>query len=241
MAENPLKIDHKHIIDSLVEIRFVPLNRKTSFIELLGAVSKIVPEYNYTPSDVPKQIRAELPQFQFAVEATLIGPDFSIGVGSNSLVFNCQNGYKTWGVFFPFISNIIGVVSKLSTIKEIKRVGIRFTNFFATVNDLSKFNVSFHAGDLNQKDTSEMVLKWSTMGKVIAYNVTLANNASVQNRGLAPGTLLDVDAYIFDLSLGIGDKALLDKIEFVHSKEKEMFFSLLERKFLQSLNPVYSK
>ena len=236
MENIPKKIDHGHIIDSVLEIRFSPKDSRTSFIEILAGIKSLIPDYTYEATDIPKQIRITDPQFSFAIEGVLKGKMFSVGIGYNSLVFNCQNGYKSWNEFCPFIETVLNRVKELGVIESINRIGIRFTNFFEGMNDLNKFKAKVEIGSKEVDPNSQVILKFSSSSDGVLYNVTLANLAVVGGRKNA-GTLLDVDAYIGNAPIKISE--LSEKIEFVHLKEKEMFFSLLNDQFLKSLNPVY--
>jgi uncharacterized protein (TIGR04255 family) len=236
----PQLIDHGHIIESVVEIRFVPANEHTAFLDIVAAARSHVTNYSFHPAEIPRQIRQSDPQFEYSVEGSLNGEEYSIGIGSNTLVFNCVNGYKKWSEFFPFIKRVLETAA--GSIREVVRIGVRYTNFFEGMNDLSNFNVGFFAGaedlKIEASKVHQMVLKFAMMSEVVSYNVTVANQASVP-RATSPGALLDVDAYLdHGLHSPVG-KQHFDQIDLVHSKEKEMFFVLLKDEFLKTLNPKY--
>ena len=168
---------------------------------------------------------------------------FSIGLGANTINFDCKNGYKSWSEVRPFIVSILKVIEQ--HIERVVRVGVRFTNFFEGLNDLKNFNISFSAGTdqgLIKKSGSvaQAVIKFSTAAtreENVGYNVTVANEARVQNKALT-GILVDVDAFIDQPSLKNYEQ-LYECIEYAHMSEKTMFFSLLEKSFLESLEPQY--
>jgi len=236
----PQLIDHGHIIESVVEIRFIPSNERTAFLDIVAAVRSHVANYSFQPAEIPRQIRQSDPQFEYSVEGSLNGEEYSIGIGSNTLVFNCVNGYKRWSEFFPFIKKVLETVA--GSIKQILRIGVRYTNFFEGMNDLSNFNVGFVAGAQGLKielaKVHQMILKFAMVGDVVSYNVTVANHASVP-RATSPGALLDIDAYLDRGLHGAVGKQHFDQIDLVHTKEKEMFFALLQNEFLDTLNPKY--
>lgn len=238
-AKIPARIDHGHIIDSVVEIRFVPKNEQTAFLEILASIRDVTPNFRFVPTEIPKQIRDLNPQLKWNVEAAIIGDKFSVGIGSNAIVFNCQNGYKTWNEFFPFITSVLGRIG--DHITKVIRIGVRFTNFFEGNNDLRNFNVNFNAGlatvfDKTAPKLTQMVVKF-TVTDTVSHNVTVASGVTVPNR--TPGTLVDVDTFVeTGLPSTTGSK-LNEYIEMIHEQEKQMFFSLLEKTFLDSLNPKY--
>lgn len=244
MIKVPKKIHHGHIVDAVVEIRFAARREQTVILDILSSISKYISDYKFNPTDIPKQFRQADPQLSYSADLTLVGDKFSIGIGVNTIIFSCQNGYKSWDQFFPFIISILESVQ--GNIERVLRIGVRFTNFFENLNDLRKFNVSFSAGyDENVTTSSDaiaqMVVKFSTVpsnADGIAYNVTVANQARVANKALT-GILVDVDAYVDQPILANTGKALYEFIDKTHTKEKVMFFSLLEKSFLESLQPEY--
>lgn len=241
MAKIPIKIDHGHIIDSVVEIRFVPKNKKNVLMDVLSVLKDLIPDYSYTMSEIPRQLRQAEPQFEFAVEAALASKEFSVGIGSNAIVFNCQNGYKSWNEFFPFIIKILEKIS--NQIDSVLRIGVRFSNFFEGITELKYFNIDFAVGTKNLKqvgrsEAKQLLVRFSTFEDPVSYNVTIASTANVPTKK-KPGMLIDIDAYMDKgLPKAIG-KELFECIEKTHVMEKELFFSLLEESFLKSLNPVY--
>ncbi len=237
--KKPIRVDHVHIVDSIVEIRFVPKTPKTAFIDLLATVSKFLDDYDYRPSEIPAQVRKGEPQFEFAVEGTLVGTEYSIGVGPKSLVFNCQNGYKTWSEFFPYISKVLDAVAASNSIERVTRVGVRFSNFFESLNDLSLFVVNWDAGMGITKPTDQIVVKFSSSFEGIGYNVTIANLLTIPAKGPGNGTLIDVDAFNDKLKTSTINDELYKEIDLIHESEKDMFFSLLSDELLDSLNPIY--
>jgi uncharacterized protein (TIGR04255 family) len=240
LSKIPKLIDHGHIIDSVVEIRFVPKNERTAFLDIIATVRDFIPNFKFQPTDIPRQIRLGDTQFEFSVEGTLVGEEYTVGIGFNTIVFNCHKGYKSWKEFFPFITRVLEAAKP--SINKIIRIGVRYTNFFEGNNDLSKFNVLFNVGSQQNAVQSEkvhqMVLKFSLMKDIVSYNVTIANQASIP-KALSPGALIDVDAYMDKQLHSSVDHELFSQIDLVHDKEKEMFFSLLSDSFLKSLNPRY--
>jgi uncharacterized protein (TIGR04255 family) len=68
-----------------------------------------------------------------------------------------------------------------------------------------------------------------------------ANNPSLGIDPNAPGSLIDIDCFVDYPAIGEDFLASIEAfMESAHAGEKTLFFSLLTREFLATLNPIYA-
>ena len=76
-------------------------------------------------------------------------------------------------------------------------------------------------------------------GKFVS-NLQVSNKAILNQSGKTQeGSIIDIDVVAIDLPQGDRKNEIIDLIEEGHYEEKKLFFTLLEKDFLASLNPEY--
>lgn len=236
----PKSIEHSHILESIVEIRFQPAE-DDAFLKLLMHFKTKYPDYQFKLNEVPEPLRARDMNLRNQPKGKLFTDEYLIAIGDHSISFNCTNTYKTWDNFFPFIQENLEDALGLSVISRIERIGLRYINFFEGTNDLYELlNVSFQLdikspiGLTHDQVTYRTVLS-DESGKL---NVHLANRTSVANRK-NEGILLDIDSYS-EKKMPVDDKEqLLDTIVKLHDRETDIFFSLMRSDYIDKLDPKY--
>jgi uncharacterized protein (TIGR04255 family) len=123
-------------------------------------------------------------------------------------------------------------------VANISRIGLRYINVFKERNVFidSLLKVSLSEKDLCDREINLTITKPCGEFK---SRLVMVNNAKVNFRGqnkIVDGSLVDIDVFL-EKNIDV-DK--LDKlVDSAHSKEKELFFSLLKPEYLASLNPEY--
>jgi uncharacterized protein (TIGR04255 family) len=238
----PKLIDHNHIQDSIVEIRFNVEKESDFFIEDLSALKSFYPGAKYVPSDIPFSLKKTDINLKHHPDGTILCGDYSIGLSFNSISFNCIEGYKSWNLFSGFISDCFELINSLktNTVKTVSRVGTRYVNFFEGVNELvriTNFSVNLPVSPLH---VSKTVFRTSFLLENVNHNLLIANDATLQNStNKRSGTIIDIDTFKDNGLPNSFDDKLKDIIELCHNEEKKLFFSLLKQDFLKSLNPKY--
>jgi len=122
----------------------------------------------------------------------------------------------------------------------IERLGIRYQDFFKDINifDGSEVNFNF-AGRI----TNGSMIKTSIEEHDMVHGITISDNANIniQNANqirVESGSILDIDTSINQFQATTRDeiKSLLTR---VHDANKELFYTILKKKFVNSLGAVY--
>ncbi|MDR1883360.1 MAG: TIGR04255 family protein [Prevotella sp.] len=159
----------------------------------------------------------------------------------NLIVFNCvADNYVGWDLYF---NEIVAVIEQLSTKQAIKffnRIGIRYISEFKDVEIFKnlKGSIDVEKTGLNLRNA---ILRLTDESGNMKTFVTLTNKGKrilPQTQQIIDASLVDINVYEnFDL---ISDINLLKvKLNTLHSKQKDTFFSLISDNFIQTLNPEY--
>lgn len=231
----PVKLERDLILDSVVEIRFVPsVPSEEVQTKIFEAIYKDFP-FSMEVTVPPVEMRAVEP-FKYSVTTLLHNKEFSIGFGRSSIVFNCMNGYKGWKSFSEFIKKYVRHFYSVGLFSQIIRVGLRYVNFFPNRTDLSqhimleiKFN-NFQKYTSLHTSLSLQLKKGDCQFTLTVHDTALVNGI--------PGSVLDIDV----TKAGPGDASFEDvcsQIEQLHHEEKDLFINILHPDFLQTLGPSY--
>jgi uncharacterized protein (TIGR04255 family) len=240
----PVKITPDRLKDSIVQIFFAT---EIPFDALVGIVYSNLEKrgWKYTnraPSqEPPKGIVIDInpqPLYFFTKESVRIQL-----FQNSSLAFNCINGYIGWSAYSAQIQEIMSVLSAEVGMKMFPRVGIRYISEFRGIDILDKLkmtlNINSIAGELKTSTFRFIVQEGMVVKNIQVTNKLPVNKRTKDSFEVVLISLLDID--VVEKGLKITDlNQLYQKIESLHTIEKQTFFSLLSDEFLQSLNPEYS-
>lgn len=231
----PINISPCPILDALLEVRF---SSKINSNAVFGLI------YNVLQSDfgkveslpilqLPDVVRASDPNFKYKPHYRISNNNFVIQIGPDVLAISSFPKYVGWDLFSKTIFDILQKIEKVGIINKIERVGIRYVNFFEN-SIFDKINLKVCIGTENILYKNTVVRTEIEQGD---FNSTLqiANNAI---NGAKIGSIIDIDTFtISNLDSFFDNK--IDVINNGHTKEKELFYSLLQHDFLNTLNPKY--
>lgn len=247
----PKKISPDRIKDSIVEIKY---NSSFPFEVVIGILYNQFDE-SYKYSNRPPVEKNQFPseflqpevnnQFQFVLgnQYLFYNDKVIVELRPNSLIFNCLNGYIGWQDYFLEIKNVIQNIIKTSVIDSFNRVGTRYISHYPDVDfkKCVKFEFSFGLPQVSSNTfafTSEFIFENLKVILGLRYN-----NLAIPNdtfNGIKPVSIIDLDVIDDAINLKVTELELLfNKIDFLHTSEKTIFFSLLKEDFVKSLNPIY--
>lgn len=166
---------------------------------------------------------------------------FTIKLINNSLVFNTINTYNGWSDYSKTIFDVIGKLLSKDILQKITRLGIRYISEFPNMKIFENLNINSSLPSL-EKEISSTTLRSEINGENYTGIVNLANNIKVprnhHNKVVDHVSLMDIDVFNSDMELE-DIESVKENLNYLHKKEKEIFFGLLNEKFLASLNPEY--
>lgn len=168
----------------------------------------------------------------------------SIQVSPNTFVFNCLNQYIGWTDYKPEIEKALKLLMATNHIQQCTRVGLRYISQYSETDlkDSIKFNFTFGLPDI-QSETSAFRSEFPYHGTKVILNLNnnvpfIKQQLSTKQVELIQTSIIDIDVIADKLQIKSLEK-LMDVIEDNHTKEKEIFFGMLNEDYLKSLNPQY--
>lgn len=246
----PKRIDPDRIKDAIIEVRFTT---KLPFEVYLGLLYQSLDDtFKYTSRPIgPKNLQFALPsegsrEIKFSLNSSsslFYNEHIKFEIQPNSIIFNCFSKYLTWDIYQPQIHNVLTQIWKANVIESFTRVGIRYISEYpdTEIKSITKFSFSFGMPNINSDNYSFRTEFKNSDCRIIlnlASRIPVVINmpSSAEQKGTL--STIDVDVIRENLEEKSLDSLLL-VINQVHITEKEMFFKLLDEKFLASLNPVY--
>lgn len=245
MVRLPKKLEKDTIIDSIFEVRFSSDSDAVSSILLGLLFQKYRSEYKKVehlgPSQMPTQLVENDANLRYAHHYRLIGNEYSLHIGNHVASISCAKPYAGWSNFKPKIIDLLSFLESTSLIDRPERFSIKYINVIptGTTTLLNGTKLAIQAGDF---DLTARPL--SLRAEIIngdftnIVQVSTGISATTSKKEQVEGTLLDIDT-IYTGSwkdFWTDVDGLLDE---AHVAEKEVFFGLLTKDMIDSLEPQY--
>lgn len=239
MDKLPLSINPCPIIEAIFEIRF-----ESSFPgdAIFGIVyNQFKDEFQDVEQlpvlQLPAAIRSQDPNLKFTPHYKIKRDNFTIQIGPN--VFSLANikEYCGWENFSKTIFDTYSKLSDLNLIRIQSRTALRYINILQGINifENTKLNIQLNnerLGGNRINFTAEVPYKHGASNlKLINFAEALFENQAIK------GSIVDIDTHVKLDDFPNFEEA----IECAHTAEKKLFFSLLDKSFLSSLNPIYEE
>lgn len=155
-------------------------------------------------------------------------------IDGNTISFNSVNGYTGWNNYRNLINGVLLGLNEFTTYNSLM---IRYISVFEeqsivkaldgdiTLNQLEIFNgstFSFNCHAASDKHEAEVIVR-------------LTENIKTPN-GLASISDILVSSIITE---EMSFDSVIEQLDYIHATEKDVFFKLLKRSFVESLNPVW--
>lgn len=242
MNKIPLRLGNCPLIDALIEIRF-----ESTIIEnaIFGIIYSIIrDEYkgnviNLPILQIPEQIRKNDPNLRYKPLYRTESDKYIMQIGDDMLSLSSKMPYVGWNDFSTHTITLINEIASENVISKVTRVGHRYINFFEG-DIMDKLTIS--KPEINDYQTNNILLRTEIQDiNNFIDTVQITNSASyTPTQHLVPltGSIIDIDSFKeYDDNYFL--KNIESEINELHNCEKNMFFSLLKKDFLDSLNPIY--
>ena len=247
----PLRLEKAPIVEAIVEIRFSSsLPEDAIFGVIHGQLKDEYPNHTQLPiMQLPADIRKKEATLRHQAYYQLSGNSpLLIGIGPRVLSIgytkyssNKTVDYPGWTDYMASEASRV-IETSLASLPEVKieRLGIRYQDFFKSVNIFDGTEPSF---EFPQRTTKSLMVKTSIEDKDMVHGITISNSANInlqEETGIRieSGSILDIDTAIDNIKENIFDntKELLTR---VHDANKELFYEILKKDFVNSLGAVY--
>jgi uncharacterized protein (TIGR04255 family) len=232
----PRTISPCPILEALFEIRFTSkVHPSAVFGMVYNVLQKEFPKVDVLPIlQLAEVLKSKDPRLKFKPHYRISNQNFVIQIGPDVLtISSLPKKYMGWEPFSNQIFDTLKNVDRIGVIGEVSRIGIRYINFFE--NDIFKninLKVSIGNDDIECRNT---IIRTEIEHETFKSSLQVANNANQKGK---LGSIIDIDTFT---DAGLNDFFVKKEelIKLGHSKEKELFFSLLKEDFLKTLNPTY--
>jgi len=245
MAKNNLKLPKKitpcPIVESVIEIRFdSEIPPGAIFGVIYDSFKDIFPNepVNLPILQLPEQIRNNDPNLLYKPHYRISDETFLFQIGPKSISLINKDEYVGWNNLSPKTTECFQKVKDLQIIKNTKRFGIRYINFFEGLDIYDKINLKLL---LNEKtlESDKIFVKTSLNSGDFTRDLKISNKSEIEQSGNKKlGSIIDIDVYLKE-----NGNTIIDQFDSIlkdaHTKEKELFFSLLKEDFLKEFNPEY--
>lgn len=236
----PKKISPCPIIEAAIEVRFSSAVLPDAIFGIIYQEFK--DEFSGKAGklpilQLPEPIRSIDPGLKYQPYYKLIDSNLIFQIGPRVASLSNIKEYMGWQTFSKKIKGTFLKLEKLKIIKSVERLGIRYINFFK--GDI--FNNIDLTIVLNGKplETLKTTLKAEMQEDNFINVLQIANKAQVKVQdGTMTGSVIDINTISKDVG-GIFFEEMENLLEKGHNFEKKLFFSLLKKEFLNTLDPEF--
>ena len=244
--QNPRKIDDR-LKDAIVNIQFVA-----------GVPTDAVVGYFHAICREELQENTYSNQFNIATGGFTIETNssffitknerFRIDINPQNITFNLFNGYHNlldgkdgWKGYLPTVQRFVEPLIEQKVIKQVQRIGVRYISQFENVSIYDCTNLKVDLGIDTTERRGQLRVEFEKKG--FLNIITLLNSYPIPNPtniNTSFFSLIDIDVIKnFASNQHLSSDELIKYLNEAHDMEKDLFFSLLNPAFLQSLNPAY--
>lgn len=222
MIRQPKYLDNDGLRDSVIEVRFEsPYNN--DYINKIIMADQGMNEFDTVNNQDDKGV-------------FILNDIYRIQVLPGVISFNNIKAYQRWPNYSPFIQ---GVVKQLLTLElfNISSILIRYISIYPNVSVFDNLN-----GDKMKLNAFP-----SIDGTEIRFTMGIADNA--RHLGIATVRLTDnlisqkdnTKASVVDIQIvsACNNNNYAEILEFIHTEEKNLYFSILNKNFIDSLGAHY--
>lgn len=235
----PIQISPNPLVISTIEIRFFSEMESADIFPLVySKVMSDLPKLN-TDNKIPKEFKNADPQFAYLPDYTLSNNDYLLSFSNRAISFEHVGEYKLWDNYFAFIKKHLQILFSLNFIQQIERIGVRYGSIFDKEERVE--DVLNHVPSTGIQGYEEKFENHRATFQIDTHSTLLlqifANAKASKNEKSMSGIYIDIDAsHTEKLS---PNNTIIDKIDKLHSLEKELFFKILKPSFIERLNPKY--
>jgi uncharacterized protein (TIGR04255 family) len=248
----PTKLEKEPLVDAVFEMRFAARVPASSVIPgiLFTHLEAHPQQIERLPvADIPSEIRSRDPNLRFQPLMRLHWDDnFLIMVGDATVGLACKMPYAGWKNFKPHILRLTKILNESHLIERLDRYSMKYVAIIEGANlaaQISLINISLKLGDYTLKEEPFIIRVERREGSLLhivqlgapSTGPVVTDNKQTTRTGL----LIDIDSVcerdIPDMSTIIEE--LPERLEDIHTRNKERFFELLTPETLAYLGPSY--
>ncbi|WP_368028860.1 TIGR04255 family protein [Arcobacter sp. s6] len=246
----PKSITPTPIISASIEIRFdvnCPLDAVFGIV--FNALRTEYNEHEPLPiSTIPEQIRIQdglidQPHYRLFKKnsslSILLGPKLFVFLYAKEDL-NSSEDYPGWTDSLSIeLKKLYSILFSLNIISKVTRLGIRCNDFFEDRNIFNHTEYNILDSEHNRKDLEKTQIIQTIEKNGFVHNVVVSNNSNfIANGIITSGSMIDIDSFTTDIKDDFS-KNYEKYLNNCHETNKEFFYKMLKKDFIDSLNPIY--
>ncbi|MBF6641801.1 TIGR04255 family protein [Flavobacterium sp. J49] len=233
----PTSISPNPLFITTIEIRFsTNITKEEMLQKMVLTFSDKFPKLD--KGNIPDELKKQEEQFRFAADYILSNDEYLISFTTNSISFEHNSEYKYWRNYFPFIKDSLEKIFKLGFINKIERCGVRYGSMLDDITNPNNALAEIPTIQINgmQSIFAGFQSYFKTDNSTLLLQIT-PNTKILKHDDERRGLYIDIDAsFVNDLNPNNDVYKIIDNL---HTDLKKLFFGLLKREFIQTLNPTY--
>lgn len=239
MSKFPIKISPCPIIETNIEIRFIPNFPPDAVIGVIYSTLSRKGKCSLIQRNVmqlPSIVRMEDNRLKYQPTHTISTSECLVHVGPFvAIIQPSGKDYPGWGKYREIIDDIISLFRQINLVKQIDSIGLKYINFFE-FDIFDQINVSIKGLPTPLHST---VFRTELKNDKFVNILQITNGIHVKNPFFEKdGSLIDITTAIL-ANQGLTMENIMTRIEDAKNGEKELFFSLLKKDYLNTLSPEY--
>ena len=223
------------VLTSTVELRFKTSVDKAKILPLMfESFYKTLSDFSET--GIPSELKEGNEVLKYYPDYILKNDEFALSFSDKALSFENINGYRLWNNYFSFIKDSLSKIYNLNIFDCVERIGIRYSSFFE-MNDNKIEDIFNYVPKLALDDYKGDFFSFSTNLFIDDYRLLIQlnnNHIALKNGNEVKGVLVDIDAsYTTETGNLNSFDNICEIVNDLHSKEKDLFFALIKRSFLE--------
>lgn len=245
----PKSITPTPIVNTVIEVRFdTTFPSDAIFGILFSYLREEYPESSpLSAAHIPEPIRQQDDTLRFQPHNRLynkIQKEYSVLIGPNVLSFVYKKiddkNYPGWsGEIKNKVDFVLEKLFKSDIVSNVSRLSIRCIDFFETnIYDYTEFNIIENGKRTDQHHTNITQVK---LMNNFNNKILISNNSGFQDsKGVRNGSIIDIDT-ISEIIPDDFIEQYSDYCEKAHQTNKDLFFGMIRKNFIDTLNPVYEE
>jgi uncharacterized protein (TIGR04255 family) len=235
----PLSISPCPIVEAIAEVRFETSVPEDAIFGLVyQTLKEDFPKVETLPiASLPAELRKSDQNLALQPLHRLEGKDLRVLVGTHSVAVGVREGYPGWVAVSERLNSTFARIESTGLILKPVRFGLRYINFFLgdvfpnlalsiTINNEPLTGAGTHFKTVIRMHDCSLLVQ-------VGKDIMITGQKQV-------GSVVDIDSFVVAPDCSEGFKVSLARfLENAHTAEKELFFNLLKREFLETLNPIY--
>lgn len=247
MQPLPKTLDREPLVDALFEVRLVEISAIADILPgfLFGDFGPSTKIGRLPVAELPRDLRANDPNLQFAPIVRIELDHYIISVGDRSVLINCKLPYPKWVKFKEFILDILRRIATIGIAVKVERYSLKFVNLIQAptlAEQVSKINMSISLGDVTVKNNhANIQVHYNENDIVHILSAIIGAQSRLADGRLVFGAVVDVDSIrnVDAMDFATFANGFEPGLEELRQANKRKFFGCLTQKTIDEMGPQY--